>query len=366
MIFIDFFRDLNRVRASVTAVALPCLLVLCIDSYISAQQTGDASAKTQDKNSRPNQLNKDQSIDPADVRQHDHQADKKRNEISDAKLFSAAEGVVNLKKISIPSKIDDLKIPAYLFQPIEKSDKPRPALVWVYGGIHDHFGTNYFPFIKQAVDRGFVVIAPEYRGASGYGKAYFDALDYGGAEVNDVLSAAAFLTENKTLVDPKKIGVIGWSHGGYISLLSVLREENTFACAIASAPVTNLVFRLSYKGPEYQRLFVDQAGFGGLPFQKRETYIDRSPLFHVDKLKIPLLVQVATNDNDVEFVESEMLVNALRAKQPELAKVIVFKDPKGGHYFNRQVDLESLTRTDTPAQVDSWNQIWDFLSTHLN
>ncbi len=299
------------------------------------------------------------------VCQDQHESDRERNRLSDVKLFNAAKDVMQLKKITLDSKVDDLKIPAYLFQPKKiRSDGKHPALVWVYGGIHDHFGTNYFPFIKEATEQGYVVIAPEYRGASGYGKEFYDAIDYGGYEVNDILAAANHL---KTLehVDPTRIGVIGWSHGGYISLLAVLREKYDFACAAAFVPVTNLVFRLSYKGPEYQKTFTSQKRIGGLPFEKREIYLDRSPLYHVDKLQIPLMVQVATNDDDVEFVEAEMLVNALRAKKPELAEVIVYKDPAGGHYLNRQVDLETLKRKDTTEQIDSWARTWRFLAWHL-
>ena len=67
-------------------------------------------------------------------------------------------------------------------------------------------------------------------------------------------------------------------------------------------PVTNLVFRLSYKGPSYQRQFSTQPRVQGLPFEKRDLYIQRSPLYHVDKLRIPLLVHVATNDTDVNYL----------------------------------------------------------------
>ena len=298
--------------------------------------------------------------------EHDHQADIERNAKNDKQLFAAADGVLNLQKIKVKSQIDDLQIPAYLFQPLKlPKEKKLPALVWVYGGIHDHFGVNYFPFIKEAVEKGYVVIAPEYRGASGYGREYYEAMDYGGYEVSDILSTADYLKEKMKVVDPERIGVIGWSHGGYISLLSILREKNSFACAAAFVPVTNLVFRLSYKGPEYQKDFVNSPRIGGLPYQKRKIYIDRSPLYHVDKLAIPLLVQVATNDDDVDFVEAEMLVNALNAKKPKLSEVVVFKDPVGGHFFNRQVNLKSLKREDTPTQVKAWNQTWQFLDQHL-
>ena len=313
----------------------------------------------------PSSAQQDPAVDPNDLREHDHAAETLKVKESDRQLFAAAKGVLQLSKIEIDSQIDDLKIPAYLFAPLDARKNSHPALVWVYGGIHDRFGTNYFPFIKEATERGFVVIAPEYRGATGYGEEYFNAMDYGGYEVNDILSAANHLSESVSEVDSKRIGVIGWSHGGYISLLSVTREKNPFACAVAFVPVSNLVFRMAYKGPEYQKAFINQKRNGGLPHERRQVHIDRSPVYYVDKLKVPLHVQVATNDRDVEFVESEMLVNALRAKKPKLAEAVVLKDPANGHYFNRQVDLKTLTRRDTEDQIDSWNRTWKFLEEHL-
>ena len=82
-----------------------------------------------------------------------------------------------------------------------------------------------FPFVKEAVERGYVVIAPDYRGSTGYGEAHHQAIDYGGYEVDDVMSAVDYL---KTLphVDPDAIGMMGWSHGGYITLLSVFRDKH--------------------------------------------------------------------------------------------------------------------------------------------
>ena len=136
----------------------------------------------------------------------------------------------------------------------------------------------------------------------------------------------------KTLphVDPDRVGMMGWSHGGYITLLSLFRDQHPFKAGAAIVPVTNLVFRLSYKGPGYQRDFSTQKGILGLPFEKREEYIKRSPLYHVDKLKVPLLVHVATNDTDVDFVEDQQIVDALRSRKPDLAETKVYVDPVAG------------------------------------
>ena len=164
--------------------------------------------------------------------------------------------------------------------------------------------------------------------------------------------------------------MMGWSHGGYITLLSVFRDVTPIKAAAAIVPVTNLVFRLSYKGPSYQWDFATQERVQGLPYEKRDVYIQRSPLYQVDKLKVPLLVHVATNDTDVDFVEDQQIVDALRSRKPDLAETKVYVDPapwggSGGHAFSRRVDPQTLERVDSPEQIDSWNRTWVFFEWYL-
>jgi dipeptidyl aminopeptidase/acylaminoacyl peptidase len=220
-----------------------------------------------------------------------------------------------------------------------------------------------FPFVREAVERGYVIIAPDYRGSTGYGRAHHNAIDYGGKEVDDAMSAVGFL---RTLphVDQERLGIMGWSHGGFITAHAIFRDTHPFKGGAAIVPVTNLVFRLSYKGPGYTRSFSTQQGIQGMPFEKREEYIRRSPLYSVEKLQVPILVHVATNDEDVDYVEDQQLVWKLRALKPELAETKVYVDPAPwgasvGHAFSRRVD-STLTRVDSPAQIDSWNRTWVF------
>jgi dienelactone hydrolase len=302
---------------------------------------------------------KDQSIGT------DYQRDIDSRTRDEARYPELCKGIIDFRKVSYRSSVGDLDIPAYLFQPIEKRGaRGHAALVWVHGGVHGNWGITMFPFVKEAVARGYVVIAPDYRGSTGYGEAFHQAIDYGGYEVDDVISAVEFL---KTLphVDPARVGLMGWSHGGYITLLSVFREKHPFAAGAAIVPVTNLVFRLSQKGPGYQWDFATQKRIGGLPFEKPELYIERSPLYHVDKLQVPLLVHVATNDLDVTYVEDQQIVDALRSRKPDLAETRTYVNPapwgqSGGHAFSRRVDPNTLQRVDSPAQIDSWNRTWVF------
>ncbi len=272
-----------------------------------------------------------------------------------------SQGAMDFQKVSYRSTVGDLDIPAYLWQPLkQRGPKGHAAMIWVHGGVHGSVDPGFFPFVREAVERGYVIIAPEYRGSTGYGKAFHNAIDYGGFEVDDVMTAYDWLVKNLPHVDPERVGMMGWSHGGYITLLSVLRDRHPLKVAAAIVPVSNLVFRLSFKGPEYQRYFATQARVQGLPYEKPDLYIDRSPLYRVPQLRIPLLVHVATNDEDVNFEEDQQLIWALRAQKPDLAETKIYVDPPGGHSFTYRVNPRTLERDDTPEQRDSWNRTWTF------
>ncbi|HYC51692.1 MAG TPA: alpha/beta fold hydrolase [Gemmatimonadaceae bacterium] len=307
---------------------------------------------------------------PEDHSQPDFARQIQQKARTDSIYRARSRGVMDFQKVSYKSSADGMTIPAYVFQPLNKRGaKGHAALVWVHGGVHSDWGTSYLPFVIEAVQRGYVVIAPEYRGSTGYGAEHYNAIDYGGMEVDDVRSAMEHL---KTMphVDTDRVGVMGWSHGGFITSLLLFRPNNPFKAGAAIVPVTNLFFRLSYKGPGYQRNFATQRGLQGLPFEKREEYLRRSPLYGVDSLKVPLLVHVATNDEDVNYVEDQQLVDALRSRKPDLSETKTYVDPHPwgssvGHAFSRRVDPETLQRVDSPAQIDSWNRTWVFFEWNL-
>jgi dienelactone hydrolase len=301
---------------------------------------------------------------------HDFQRDIDGKAENDRRYAEASRGVMDFRKVTYRSSVGDMDIPAYLFQPLTtRGTSGHAAMVWVHGGVHGNWGVSMFPFVREAVERGYVVICPEYRGSTGYGEKHHNAIDYGGYEIDDVISAVDYL---KTLphVDQERLGIMGWSHGGYITLFSVFREATPFKAAAAMVPVTNLVFRLSFKGPRYQHVFSTQSRIRGLPFEKPDVYVERSPLYHVDKLKVPLLVHVATNDTDVNFVEDQQIIDALRSRKPDLAETKIYVDPapgpaSGGHTFNRRVNMKTLERNDSPEQRDSWNRTWTFFEWNL-
>lgn len=290
--------------------------------------------------------------------------------VTDSIFAARSRGVMQFRKVTYRSPVDGLGIPAYVYAPLTpRGERAHAAMVWVHGGVHGNWTENYLPFIIEAVNRGYVIIAPEYRGSTGYGREFHEAIDYGGKEVDDVLGAHDYL---RTLpyVDIDRVGVMGWSHGGFITAHLLFRGETPFRAGVAMVPVTNLFFRLSYKGPGYQRSFSTQREVQGLPFEKREEYKRRSPYYHVDSLRTPLLVHVATNDDDVNFEEAQPLIDALRARKPHFSETKVYVDPtpgpaSRGHTFNRRVNPVTLERDDSPEQRDSWNRTWTFMEEWL-
>jgi dipeptidyl aminopeptidase/acylaminoacyl peptidase len=367
----------NRLLDRAATLGSAAVLILTLaPSAASAQQRGQA----QQGADRPRQV---VPMDSARARElyvsnlwSDHPVanyarDMEGKARTDSTYRAVTAGVVDFQKIRYRSRIGDMDIPAYLFQPLEKRGaRGHAAMIWVHGGVHGNWGASMWPFVREAVERGYVVIAPEYRGSTGYGEAHHRAIDYGGYEVDDAMSAYDWMKQNLPHVDPERVGMMGWSHGGYITLMSLTRDGHPFKAGAAIVPVTNLFFRLSFKGPGYQRSFSTQQRIQGLPFEKEEIYVARSPYYQVDKLNTPLLVHIATNDEDVNFEEASMLVYKLRATKPELTETKIYVDPTPfgssvGHAFSRRVDPATLERLDSPAQRDSWNRTWAFLEERL-
>jgi dipeptidyl aminopeptidase/acylaminoacyl peptidase len=351
--------------AAYTTVCAALLLVLMVDSAV-AQAPARRTVMDTARAARLYVSDRPEDHPVADYAAHI--AAKAR---TDSVFAARSRGVLDYSKVTYRSSVGDMDIPAYVYQPPNKrGPRGHAALIWVHGGVHGNWTETYWPFIREAVERGYVVIAPEYRGSIGYGAAHHNAIDYGGYEVDDNMTAHAWMQQNLPHVDPERVAIMGWSHGGYISLLAVMREEHPFVAAVANVPVTNLIFRLSYKGPNYQRLFATQERIRGLPFERREIYIERSPYYQVEKLQVPVLVHVATNDTDVDFEEASPLIYKLRDVKPHLSETKIYVDPapwgnSGGHAFSRRVNPQTLERVDSPAQIDSWNRTWTFLEEHL-
>jgi dipeptidyl aminopeptidase/acylaminoacyl peptidase len=248
------------------------------------------------------------------------------------------------------------KIWTYVFVPrkLDRSKK-APLLILPHGGVHADFTTYYTHIIREMMDQGYVVVAPEYRGSTGYGKDYQDAIDYGGLEIDDNIAARDWAVETLPFVDSSHVGIVGWSHGGLIALMAVYAHPEKFQAAYAGVPVSDLVARMGYAGSEYQDEFAAPYHIGQTANENVDEYRRRSPAWNADKLQTPLLIHATTNDRDVNIIEVEHLIAQLKAAGKNF-QYKIYKDAPGGHSFNR---------TDTPLARESRKEIYAFLEQYL-
>ena len=252
---------------------------------------------------------------------------------------------------------NDIIVPAYTFLPKRPAEGKLPLLVLAHGGVHGNFKADEeIHIVRELVGQGYAIIAPDYRGSSGYGKDYWELIDYGGLEVDDVHAAREWMLASEPRVDPERVGILGWSHGGLITLMNIFRHPEDYQVAYAGVPVTDLVARMGYKGPGYEELFSAKYHIGKPARDNVKEYRRRSPVWHADKLETPLLIHGNTNDEDVNVLEVEALINALKAAEKKFDYKIYTNAP-GAHHFNR---------IDTPLARESRAEIYRFLAQHLN
>lgn len=226
--------------------------------------------------------------------------------------------------------------------------KKYPLIVLPHGGVHADFTTYYAHIIRELVSQGYVVVAPEYRGSTGYGKSMYEAIDYGGLEVEDVYASRNYMLENFDFIDQNKIGIVGWSHGGLIALMNIFDHPNDFQCAFAGVPVSDLIARMGYYDQSYRAQFEADYHIGQTANQNVAEYRRRSPVWNVGKMKsTPLLIHTNTNDDDVNVLEVEGLIRALKAEGKKF-EYEIFQDAPGGHSFDR---MDSKTAQEIRVKI---------------
>jgi dipeptidyl aminopeptidase/acylaminoacyl peptidase len=254
---------------------------------------------------------------------------------------------------------DDMIIPAYLFMPRDTARR-HATIIMVHEDLHGDFKPLYVPELRALVQRGYIVIAPEYRGSTGYGRAFYDAIDYGGKEVEDVIQAHDYLSALVPAADLDRLGIMGWSHGGFITLHAILRRPELFKAAVAIVPVTDLPTRMKNHSADYRAFFARQKAYGGTLEQNPKPYLERSPVTHARELKVPLLVHAADNDDDVFIVENHNLRDSMAVAGKDTAGLYTYKEwhnPPGGHQFSR---------VDTKQARESWTETLAFLDARLH
>ena len=250
-----------------------------------------------------------------------------------------------------------VKFWSYVFIPRDiDPGKKYPLIVLPHGGVHSDFSTYYTHIVRELVSQGYVVVAAEYRGSTGYGAGHYRKIDYGGLEVEDVHASRNYMIENYGFIDKNRVGIIGWSHGGLIALFNIFNHPEDYQVAFAGVPVSDLIARMGYKTQEYRDLFSAPYHIGQTAYENVEEYRRRSPAWHAARLQTPLLIHTNTNDEDVNVLEVEHLIKSLRAEGKKF-EYKIFEDLPGGHSFDRM---------DTKKAKEIRLDIYVFLAKYLN
>ncbi len=227
-----------------------------------------------------------------------------------------------------------LKFWAYVFIPRDLDRSKRaPLLVFPHGGVHGDFTTYYTHIVRELLAQGYVIVAPEYRGSTGYGRTVYENIDYGGLETEDAHACRQYMLENYDFVDDGRVGMIGWSHGGLISLMNCFRHPDDYACLYAGVPVSDLIARLGYLGKDYADLYSADYHIGQTIEENIAEYKRRSPAWNAEQLETPALIFSNRGDEDVNVLEVEHLIKALKAEGKTFEHEIF--DIAGGHSFDR-------------------------------
>lgn len=245
---------------------------------------------------------------------------------------------------------------SYIFLPKNVNYNGKlPLIVLVHGGVHGNLGFGNVHIVREFLAQGYAVVAPEYRGSTGYGKSFQRKIDYGGKEIEDTKAARDFMVENYSFIDGKRVGVVGWSHGGLHALMNVFGYPDSYAVAFAGVPVSDLLMRMGMATDSYRKLFSSSYHIGKEAYQDVKEYRRRSPAFNAHKLKTPLLIHANTNDDDVLIEEVEHLISALKANEKSF-EYEIFDNVPGGHHFDR-ID----TRTARETRLKMYRFLADYL-----
>lgn len=290
--------------------------------------------------------------------------------IDEQMLFQALSEIAQVDKVrytgppprvaknpTAPGAKNPVIIPAYTFLPKKYlTGQKIPLILFAHGGVHGNVGSNYVPELRELLQQGYAVIAADYRGSTGYGREFWELIDYGGLEIEDVFAGREFMLENYENIDPDRVGVMGWSHGGLITLMNLFSHPKELKVGYAGVPVCDLVARMGYYDQAYRDLFSAPYHIGKTVHEDIEEYRRRSPAWNAEKLQTPLLIHTTTNDEDVNVLEVEHLIKSLKAADKKFEHKI-YKDAPGGHQFNR---------LDTKFAKESRLEAYRFLAKYLN
>ena len=256
-----------------------------------------------------------------------------------------------------PGATNPLIIHAYTFIP-KKLDrtKKHPLIVLVHGGVHANFDSSEAHIVRELIEQGYSVVSTDYRGSTGYGRGFYEQIDYGGREVDDVYAGLEWMLGAYDFFDPKRVGIVGWSHGGLITLMNIFQHPQAYTVAYAGVPVSDLVARMGYENEGYRQLYSAPYHIGKTVREDIQEYLRRSPYYHAAELQTPLLIHTNTNDEDVNVLEVQHLIDSLKAAGKKF-EYKIYENAPGGHMFNR---------TDTKMARESRREVYQFLAGYLH
>jgi dipeptidyl aminopeptidase/acylaminoacyl peptidase len=247
---------------------------------------------------------------------------------------------------------DGLVLPSYLTLPVGVPARRLPFVLLVHGGPWARDGFGYDPAVQWLANRGYGVLQVQFRGSIGFGKQFVNASngEWGGRMQDDLTDAVRWAVD-QGLADPRRIGILGGSYGGYAVLAGLAFTPELYACGVDIVGPSNVATALAavpaYWGPVKKRW---QLRVGDV---ENDAELNRriSPLFHVERMRAPLLIGHGANDPRVELAESEQIVAALRARGLPVTFVVY---PDEGHGFGRPEN-----------NLDFFGRAEEFLAQHL-
>jgi len=249
--------------------------------------------------------------------------------------LTSREFKVNLAELAKPKSVwyksfDGLNIHAW-YLPAGHGAPPHPAVVWPHGGPWWQTYDTWSPYLQSISQSGFAVLAPNFRGSTGYGAEFrnMDLSDPGGGDLEDVVSGAEWLRKQPE-INKSKITIAGGSYGGFMTLIALTKKPKVFAAGVAIVPVADWAEMYELSDAAFRR-FMEEL-FEGSPEKRGELYRERSPTTYISQIKAPVLLSCGRHDSRCPIQPIEKLVKKLdEMKHPHEFKV----QEKEGHGFAR-------------------------------
>ncbi len=264
-----------------------------------------------------------------------------------------SDDLVSAEVVRYPS-FDGLEIPAIYYKPLTASaDNKVPALVWVHGGPGGQSRVGYFSLIQYLVNHGYAILAVNNRGSSGYGKTFYkmDDQNHGEKDLQDCIYGKKWL-QSQDYIDSEKIGIIGGSYGGYMTMAAMTFTPDEFNVGVNIFGVTNWLRTLK-SIPPYWEAFREAlyTEMGDPNTEDSVRLYNISPLFHASNVKNPIMVLQGANDPRVLQVESDEIVEAVQANGV-FVEYVVFPDE--GHGFVKKEN-----------EINGYGKVLTFLDKYL-